>query len=146
MTKKRLLIVDDEPKFAAFVQKVAMGLGYEVEVTHHGADFQRAYMLQPPDVTIIDMVMPDIDGNELILWLVKQRCEADIIIITGYSPDYAINARLLAEFKGLRPVKSLSKPVSVPQLRKVLANAGGAPDSSAVEEGPDGSSAEERNE
>ena len=134
MVKKRLLIVDDEPKFAAFVQKVAAGLGYEVEVTHHGADFQRAYMTRPPDVTVIDMVMPDIDGNELILWLVKQRCEADIIIITGFSPDYAINARLLAEFKGLRPVKSLSKPVSVPQLRKVLANAGGGPGRSLEEE------------
>lgn len=137
MTKKRLLIVDDEPKFAAFVQKVAVGLDYEVEVTHHGADFQRAYIQRPPDVTVIDMVMPDIDGNELILWLVQQQCSADIIIITGYSPDYAINARLLAEFKGLRPVKSLSKPVSVPQLREVLANAGG---------GPEVSSAAERNE
>ena len=137
MAKKRLLIVDDEPKFAAFVQKVAAGLDYEVEVTHHGADFKRAYMTRPPDVTVIDMVMPDIDGNELILWLVKQGCVADIIIITGYSPDYAINARLLAEFKGLRPVKSLSKPVSVPQLRKVLASAGG---------GLGASSAEERNE
>ena len=94
-------------------------------------------MKRRPDVTVIDMVMPDIDGNELILWLVQQQCEADIIIITGYSPDYAINARLLAEFKGLRPVKSLSKPVSVPQLRKVLANVGG---------GPSASSAQERNE
>ncbi len=134
MNKKRLLIVDDEPKFAAFVQKVAVGLGYEVEVTHHGADFQRAYNLRLPDVTVIDMVMPDIDGNELILWLVKQKCDADIIIITGYSPDYAINARLLAEFKGLRPVKSLSKPVSVPQLRQVLANAGGGPDTPSAQE------------
>ncbi len=142
MTKRRLLIVDDEPKFAAFVQKVAAGLGYEVEVTHHGADYQRAYLRHPPDVTVIDMVMPDIDGNELILWLVKQRCAADIIIITGYSPDYAINARLLAEFKGLRPVKSLSKPVSVPQLRKVLASAGGDPGTPSAEEPP----AEERNE
>jgi len=134
MTEKRLLIVDDEPKFASFVQKVATGIGYEVEVTHHGADFQRAYLRRPPDVTVIDMVMPDIDGNELILWLVKQQCEADIIIITGYSPDYAINARLLAEFKGLRPVKSLSKPVSVPQLRKVLLNVGGGTDAPTIEE------------
>jgi response regulator of citrate/malate metabolism len=43
--------------------------------------------------------MPDIDGNELVLWLVEQHCAADVIIITGYHPDYAVNARLLAEFK-----------------------------------------------
>ena len=66
------------------------------------------------------MVMPEIDGNELILWLVKEECNADIIIITGFSPDYAVNARILAEFKGLRSVRTLSKPVSVAQLRKIL--------------------------
>jgi CheY-like chemotaxis protein len=134
MKEKRLLIVDDEPKFAAFVQKVAIGLGFEVEVTHHGTDFQREYELQRPDVVIIDMVMPDIDGNELILWLANKHCDSDVIIITGYNPDYAINARLLAEFKGLRPVKSLSKPVSVQQLRKVLSNVGGTGGVASIEE------------
>jgi len=71
------------------------------------------------------MVMPDIDGNELILWLVEQRCAADIIIITGYHPDYAVNARLLAEFKGLRSVVTLSKPISVTRLRGALVNLAG---------------------
>lgn len=128
----RLLIVDDEPRFAAFVSKVATPLGYEVEITTHGRDFQRAYERNSPDVIIIDMVMPDIDGNELILWLVERRCEADIIIITGYSPHYALNARVLAEFKGLRSVRTLSKPVSVGRLRETLTS---TPVNAAVDEG-----------
>jgi CheY-like chemotaxis protein len=122
---KRVLIVDDEPRFAAFVARVAEPLGYEVEVTNHGRDFQAAYLRKRPDIVVIDMVMPDIDGNELILWLVEQRCAADIIIITGYHPDYAVNARLLAEFKGLRSVVTLSKPISVTRLREALVNLGG---------------------
>ena len=125
MRRKRLLIVDDEPRFAAFVQRVAEQLGYEVEVTNHGRDFQAAYLRRRPDIVVIDMVMPDIDGNELILWLVEQRSAADIIIITGYHPDYAVNARLLAEYKGLRSVVTLSKPVSVIRLRQALANLAG---------------------
>jgi CheY-like chemotaxis protein len=124
MYRKRLLIVDDEPRFAAFVERVAEPLGYEVEVTNHGRDFQAAYRRKRPDVVVIDMVMPDIDGNELVLWLVEQQCAADIIIITGYHPDYAVNARLLAEFKGLRSVATLSKPVTVARLRETLADAG----------------------
>ncbi len=120
MCSKRLLIVDDEPRFAAFVAKVASPLGYEVEITTHGRDFQRAYKANKPDTIVIDMVMPEIDGNELILWLVQQNCEADIIIITGFSPDYAVNARILAEFKGLRSVRTVSKPVSVGRLRQIL--------------------------
>jgi CheY-like chemotaxis protein len=125
MRRKRLLIVDDEPRFATFVERVAEPLGYEVEVTNHGRDFQAAYLRDRPDVVVIDMVMPDIDGNELILWLVEQRSAADIVIITGYHPDYAVNARLLAEFKGLRSVVTLSKPISVTRLRGTLANLAG---------------------
>lgn len=125
MRRKRLLIVDDEPRFAAFVERVAEPLGYEVEVTNHGRDFQAAYLRRRPDIVVIDMVMPDIDGNELILWLVQQRSAADIIIITGYHPDYAVNARLLAEYKGLRSVVTLSKPISVMRLRQALANLAG---------------------
>jgi CheY-like chemotaxis protein len=117
---KRLLIVDDEPRFASFVGKVAAPLGYDVEITTNGRDFQKAYQKNKPDTIVIDMVMPEIDGNELILWLVKQECNASIIIITGFSPDYAVNARILAEFKGLRSVQTLSKPVSVARLRKIL--------------------------
>lgn len=138
MTTRRLLIVDDEPKFATFVERVAAGLGYEVEVTHHGVDFMNAYRRRAPDVVIIDMVMPEIDGNELILWLVKQHCAADVIIITGFHPDYAINARLLAEFKGLRSVSTLSKPVSVSTLRQTLPPVPGAESAPpAREDGPE---------
>ena len=122
MCSKRLLIVDDEPRFAAFVGKVAAPLGYDVQITTSGRDFQKAYRENKPDTIVIDMVMPEIDGYELILWLVQQECDADIIIITGFSPDYAVNARLLAEFKGLRSVRTLSKPVSVARLRMILTN------------------------
>ncbi len=121
MPEKRLLIVDDEPKFSAFVGKVARPLGFNVEITNHGRDFMEAYARERPDVVVIDMVMPEIDGNELVLWLVQQGCTADIIIITGFSPQYAVNARLLAEYKGLTSVQTLSKPVTVARLRETLA-------------------------
>ncbi len=125
MTAKRVLIVDDEPRFATFVERIALQMGFEVEVTNHGREFQKAYLRKRPDIVVIDMVMPDIDGNELVLWLVEQRYEADVIIITGYHPDYADNARLLAEFKGLHSVATLSKPVSIARLRQALSVSGG---------------------
>jgi CheY-like chemotaxis protein len=131
MTPRRLLIVDDEPRFAALVERVAQQLSFDVEVTHHGVEFQNAYLRHRPDVVVIDMVMPDIDGNELVLWLVNQGSEADLIIITGYHPDYAVNARLLAEYKGMRSVATLSKPVSVPRLRQALLATGGSGEDAA---------------
>jgi len=48
MRRKRLLIVDDEPRFAAFVERVAEPLGYEVEVTNHGRDSRRPISANAP--------------------------------------------------------------------------------------------------
>ena len=66
------------------------------------------------------MIMPGMDGNELVVWLAKQRCTARVIIITGFTPDYATHAKILAEFKGLGPVTTLHKPIEVSRLRVVL--------------------------
>ncbi|MBL8259523.1 MAG: response regulator [Candidatus Competibacteraceae bacterium] len=120
MSDKRLLVIDDEPEIGEFVRKVATGLGYEVRVTTDGRAFQAAYRELRPTTIVMDMVMPEMDGNELVLWLMEQHYDANLIIITGYNPDYAKDARLLAEFKGLRSVITLIKPIRLDKLREVL--------------------------
>ncbi len=120
MTDKRMLVVDDEPEFGEFVRKVAADLGYEVRVTTNGKAFQAAYHELQPTTVVLDMVMPGMDGNEIVLWLMQQHYAANLIIITGYSPDYATDARRLAEFKGLRSVTMLTKPIRLAKLREVL--------------------------
>ena len=120
MIEKRLLVIDDEPEIGEFVRKVATGLGYEVRVTTDGRAFQDAYHELRPTTIVMDMVMPEMDGNELVLWLMEQHYDANLIIITGYNPDYAKDARLLAEFKGLRSVITLIKPIRLDKLREVL--------------------------
>ena len=79
-----------------------------------------AYATFAPTTIIIDMIMPGMDGNELVLWLAKQKCTARLIIITGFTPDYAAHAKVLAEYKGLRPVTTLNKPIELSELRAVL--------------------------
>ncbi len=118
--EKRLLVVDDEPDFAEFVRKVAADLGYQVEVAHDGETFQVAYQRLQPTTIVLDMVMPDMDGNELVLWLMQQHYQHHLIIITGYSPDYAADAKRLAEFKGLESVTTLTKPIRLAKLRTLL--------------------------
>ena len=118
--EKRLLICDDEAAFGRFVQNVAEDLGYEVRVTTEGHAFIEEYGSFEPTTIVLDMIMPGMDGNELVLWLAKERCTARVIIITGYTPDYARHAKILAEFKGLGPVTTLHKPVEVSTLRAAL--------------------------
>ena len=117
---KRLLIVDDEPDFGEFVRQIAQTLGYKVLVTTNGRDFQQGYNDFQPNLILLDMVMPDMDGNEVLLWLLQKGYSAGLIITTGYSPDYAQEAKTLAEFNGLQKVSTLTKPVKSIELRSVL--------------------------
>jgi DNA-binding response OmpR family regulator len=120
MNEKRLLIVDDEPAFGEFVRQVALTLGYQVKVTTDSQAFQECYPEFQPTTIMLDMVMPDMDGNELLLWLLQQGYSANLVITTGYNPDYASDAKTLAEFNGLRTVTTLVKPFSLARLRALL--------------------------
>jgi CheY-like chemotaxis protein len=120
MGAKRVLICDDEPAVGRLVKAIAEPLGYEVTVVTGGEELQHAYEPFAPTMIILDMVMPGIDGNEVIAWLAKRGCTARLVVMTGYHPDYADHAKILAEYKGLGPVKTLHKPIDIRTLRSVL--------------------------
>jgi organic hydroperoxide reductase OsmC/OhrA len=120
MTGRRLLIVDDEAAFAAFVRRVAGDLGFEVEVTTSGADFMDAYGRFQPDVVTVDMVMPGQDGLSLVGWLMEIGSTARIIIMSGFNPGHAAMAQTIAAERRAAPIMTLQKPVSVAELRRVL--------------------------
>jgi DNA-binding NtrC family response regulator len=120
MTAKRMLIVDDEPDFLVVVRRVAERLGYEVETLSHSRDFKQAYARFGPTAVILDMIMPEVDGIELIEWLAEVRCKAQIIIISGFTPIYAKTAVTLGQAKGLLSISRLAKPVSLATLTATL--------------------------
>ncbi len=120
MQARRLLICDDEPAFGRLVRNVAEAMGFDVRVTTQGNDFIEEYKSFEPTTIVLDMIMPGMDGNELVLWLAERRCSARVIIITGFTPDYATHAKVLAEYKGLGPVTTLQKPLEVAALRAAL--------------------------
>jgi CheY-like chemotaxis protein len=120
MHDERLLICDDEPAFGRFVKNVAEGLGYEVRVVADGHEFIQVYKSFQPTTIVLDMIMPGMDGNEIVIWLAKQNCIARLIIITGYASDYATHAKILADYKGLKAAITLHKPIDVSELRAAL--------------------------
>ena len=124
MTAKRLLAVDDEVEFGRFVARVARGLDYVVEVTTTAEDFMAAFQRFDPDVIVLDMIMPRMDGVELIRWLGRAKCRARIVIISGFNPAYAKMAELLGDAWGILSVITLAKPVSLIDLRAALEPAG----------------------
>lgn len=120
MGMKRLLVVDDSPAFAEYVRNAAETLGFEVEASHDGKVAKAAYRAFKPDVILLDMVMPEIDGIEFVHWLSDEGCKARLIVVTGYSPHYVEMTKTLAEARGFELVKTLNKPVRLAELRAAL--------------------------
>jgi CheY-like chemotaxis protein len=118
--EKRLLIVDDECEFAEFVRRVALDLGFEVEVALSAKEFMKLYRTMNPNIIVMDIVMPEMDGIELIRWLAENECQASIIVATGYVPSYAELTEELGTAKGVRCIETLHKPVRVADLRNRL--------------------------
>lgn len=119
MTPRRLLVIDDEPGFCNFVREVAEGVGFDVIIASGAEEFRHAYSEKDPAVVVVDVVMPDVDGIELVKWLGEQGCSAHILVMTGYNPQYADAAVILGDVQGLS-IKRFSKPVRSATLRAEL--------------------------
>jgi two-component system response regulator MprA len=61
----RVLVVDDDPKITAFLRRALVLEGYEVAVAQTGADGLRSVAEAPPELVILDIMMPGIDGLEV---------------------------------------------------------------------------------
>ena len=120
MSEKRLLVIDDELGFREFVANVATAAGYVVESAGHAKGFMEIYPTFKPTLILMDMILPDIDGFELMQWLIEQGCTARIIVVTGYNPHYAEMAETIGNDSGLLGVETLTKPVGLMELREAL--------------------------
>lgn len=117
---RRLIVIDDEKEFAAFVVDVAKGLGYEAVAADNAHAFRELYAVGIPDVVVSDIVMPGTDGIEIIRWLMEQNARARILIASGYGLAYAGAAKMLGESQGKLSITIMAKPVKAAALRDFL--------------------------
>jgi len=123
---RRLLVVDDEPRFAAFVRDAAEGIGMQVEMAANGQAAKAVFLRFDPDVIVLDIVMPVMDGVEFLQWLAPQGCRARLVLVTGYNPHYGRLAERLGQAKGIGSVTVLNKPVRLHQILAAIGE-GAAP-------------------
>lgn len=118
MINPQLLIVDDEVDMAEFVGDVAEDMGFDIRITDCAKGLMELYMETRPAGIVMDVVMPDMDGIELIGWLGQQGCTAPIILISGY--DYNDLAESIGTNRGMVVLGALQKPFAVSDIEKYL--------------------------
>ena len=120
MSAGRLLIVDDEADFAAFVSRVATECGYEsVAVADAGAVSDHLASWRP-DLIILDLQMPGTDGIQLLRELARTAAKVKVLLASGVDERVLDTARQLGTEAGLEIVGALLKPVRAVALRRQL--------------------------
>lgn len=82
----RIVVVDDEKEIADLVKTVLAAEGYEVDVYYHAGEALDAMLAQPPDLAILDIMMPQIDGFTLCTKL-RQSHTFPILFLTARQSD-----------------------------------------------------------
>ncbi|MBX9634775.1 MAG: EAL domain-containing response regulator [Magnetospirillum sp.] len=116
----RLLVIDDEPGFATFVARVAESCGYDVRTTGNPAEFRRLCAEWRPTHIILDLVMPETDGVELLRYLAGVLSTARIWIMSGFDGRVVDAARRIGTERGLDIIGTLQKPMRAKELRQIL--------------------------
>lgn len=78
MNQSRILVVDDEPQIQRFLKPSLTAAGYEVMEAVNGAEALKFVATQAPDLVILDLGLPDMDGKAVIASL---RAWSDIPIV-----------------------------------------------------------------
>ncbi|MFQ5993689.1 MAG: EAL domain-containing protein [Acidiferrobacterales bacterium] len=116
----RLLVIDDEPGICEFIKDVAEENEFEVNVATGLKEFQRIYRSFSPTVIILDLVMPEADGIEVLRFLAGDRCRAQIFVASGVDPKVLGTAKRVGDAQGLHMSGVLRKPIMVSDLEALL--------------------------
>lgn len=112
---KKILIVDDDPSLARTLELYFQGKGYQVLVAESGQRALTHWRQQGPDLILLDVQLPDLDGPEVLRRSIDQGLEGDVIMITAFQDTEATLAALR-----LGAVDYLYKPLDLDALDLLL--------------------------
>lgn len=84
--KKQILIVDDEPSIVRLVRVKLESDGYAVLTASRGEEALRMLQVDRPDLVILDLMMPEMDGTET-LRRIRSRSQLPVIMLTALGSD-----------------------------------------------------------
>jgi two-component system, NtrC family, nitrogen regulation response regulator NtrX len=103
-----ILVVDDEEPILASLSSILEDEGYHVTVGKSGADALRAYTTDPPDLMLLDIWMPEMDGLETLRRVRELVPTAQVMVMSGHgSIETAVKAIRLGAYDYIEKPLSL---------------------------------------
>lgn len=116
----RVLLVEDQADVAAMLMRLLQRNGYDVQWRSTGLDGVRGFQQFKPEVVLLDLGLPELDGFEVARWIRLQIDEPQplIIAITGYGAKADVDRCMAVGIDA-----HLLKPVAFETLLTLLRNA-----------------------
>jgi two-component system nitrogen regulation response regulator NtrX len=114
-----ILVVDDEPGIRELMREILEEEGYEVRMAENGTRARAALEDKVPDLVLLDIWMPDVDGVTLLKeWKTQGRLTMPVVMMSGHGTVHtAVEATRLGAFD------YLEKPVAYKQLLETVRKA-----------------------
>ncbi|BDQ30357.1 response regulator [Nitrosopumilus zosterae] len=116
MSKKTILLVDDDIDLLENTAYMIKSMGFDVVTAEDGQDAVLKYKDINPDLTIMDVKMPKMDGFDAFFKIKQFDSEAKVVLITAF----AVDEKKHLKAKSMSLVTTLNKPYSFEQLEEVV--------------------------
>ncbi len=110
VTRGKLLVIDDQTSITKVVGLVASRIGLEVKTVNDPFQALDAFMEFQPDILILDMIMPEKDGVDVLNEVLLTGVKTQIILTSGFSEAYLRLAEGVARFHDSNAIHVLKKP------------------------------------
>jgi DNA-binding NtrC family response regulator len=116
MSAARILVVDDEADIRSLVKEILAEEGYEVEVAANGSEARTLRQRQQPDLILLDIWMPDVDGITLLReWSSAAADGCPVVMMSGHG-----TVETAVEATRLGAVDFVEKPLSLAKLLRTV--------------------------
>lgn len=114
-----ILIIDDEVDIRFILKTFFTADGHLVDTAEDGRAGMKLADLQHYDLIITDVIMPNMDGLEVITEIKRKSPESRIIVMTGGTAKVDRNL-LLSTAKAMRAHRVVAKPIDLKELRTAV--------------------------
>lgn len=100
----KVLIVDDDENISEVIKMYLENSGYDTKVGHNGREAQEFFVQYKPDLVLLDIMLPSVDGIDVLKWIRKQS-ETPVIMLTakGETFDKVLGLELGADDYIVKP-------------------------------------------
>jgi CheY-like chemotaxis protein len=123
---RKVLAIDDQPNITRAIGLVVQQLGLEFRPVNCPLDAIEQYIAYRPDIVMIDMIMPEKDGIDVLDEILLIGAPVRVVLMSGYGEAYLRLAVGVAQFHERPNISILRKPFRNAELVTLLSGLRGA--------------------